>query len=273
MAMGCLAPPRHPRVSFQLFRRTVARSFSAAVVLYLHGARATTPCDGPYITRRLLPHQPLVLFSFSDKQTLKFLCGGHFYISNALARSFLVTGHYSAFHRAPWPPPKQSTMAAADYLSDIIDTRGNIGIIDIRDITDVFHPAPSRRVIKGPVQPATPPTSLTPSEPLASFIPCHSASPTTSKPSTIHKKEEKGKHRHPRHHRCLSRRAFRHRRRPRRLRSPRLDQPRALLGATVPASPPGTFALPLSALTVLLQLRARPPPSHPTPFTLPQNMY
>jgi len=34
----------------------------------------------------------------------------------------------------------------------------------------------------------------------------------------------------------------------------------ALLGATVPASPPDTFALLLSALAVLLQLRARPPP-------------
>jgi len=33
-----------------------------------------------------------------------------------------------------------------------------------------------------------------------------------------------------------------------------------LLGATVPASPPGTLALFLSALTVLLQARAPPPP-------------
>jgi len=34
----------------------------------------------------------------------------------------------------------------------------------------------------------------------------------------------------------------------------------ALLGATVPASPPDIFALPFSGLTVLLQLRARSPP-------------
>jgi len=33
-------------------------------------------------------------------------------------------------------------MAAAEYPSDTIDTRGNIGIIDTRDTTDVFHPVP-----------------------------------------------------------------------------------------------------------------------------------
>ena len=31
-------------------------------------------------------------------------------------------------------------MAAAEYPSDIIDTRDNIDIIDTRDTTDVFHP-------------------------------------------------------------------------------------------------------------------------------------
>ena len=44
------------------------------------------------------------------------------------------------FHRTPWSPPKQSTMAAAECPSDIIDTRDNIDIIDTHDTTDVFHP-------------------------------------------------------------------------------------------------------------------------------------
>ena len=33
-------------------------------------------------------------------------------------------------------------MAAAEYPSDIIDTRDNIDIIETRDTTDVFHPVP-----------------------------------------------------------------------------------------------------------------------------------
>jgi len=43
-------------------------------------------------------------------------------------------------------------MAAAEYPSDIIDTHDNTGIIDTRDTTDVFHPVPFRRVLKGPAQ-------------------------------------------------------------------------------------------------------------------------
>ena len=45
-----------------------------------------------------------------------------------------------AFHRAPRPPPKQNTMAAADHPSDIISTRDKTGIIDTRDTTDIFLP-------------------------------------------------------------------------------------------------------------------------------------
>jgi len=52
------------------------------------------------------------------------------------------TATTTPFHRAPWSPPKQRTIAAAEYLSDIIVTRDNIGIIDTRDTTDVFHPVP-----------------------------------------------------------------------------------------------------------------------------------
>ena len=33
------------------------------------------------------------------------------------------------FHRAPWPPPTQKTMAAAEHASGIIDTRENTDII------------------------------------------------------------------------------------------------------------------------------------------------
>jgi len=51
-------------------------------------------------------------------------------------------------------------MAAADYLSGIIDTRDNIDITDTRDITDVFHPAPFRRVIREPWRSARPRCSL-----------------------------------------------------------------------------------------------------------------
>jgi len=40
-------------------------------------------------------------------------------------------------------------MAAAECPSDITDTRSDIGIIDTRATTDVFHPVPFRRVIKG----------------------------------------------------------------------------------------------------------------------------
>ena len=51
---------------------------------------------------------------------------------------------------APRSPPKQSTMAAAEYPSDIIDTRDNVGIIDTRDTTDFLQPVPFRRVINLP---------------------------------------------------------------------------------------------------------------------------
>jgi len=99
-----------------------------------------------------------------------------------------------AFHRAPWSPPKQSTMAAAEYPTDIIDTRDNTGIIDTRDTTDIFHPVPIRRVIKSPVQrktkanndrPSRPvpfPASLTPAAPSTSFTLGLSASSTSSIP-------------------------------------------------------------------------------------------
>jgi len=43
-------------------------------------------------------------------------------------------------------------MAAAEYPSDIIDTRDNIGIIDARDTTGFFNPVPFRRVINLPPQ-------------------------------------------------------------------------------------------------------------------------
>ena len=43
-------------------------------------------------------------------------------------------------------------MAAAEYPSDITDTRDNIDIIDTRDTTDVSYPVPFRRVIKRPAQ-------------------------------------------------------------------------------------------------------------------------
>jgi len=95
-------------------------------------------------------------------------------------------------------------MAAAEYPSDIIDTRDNISIIDIRDTTDVFHPVPFRRAIKRPAQrktkanndhpsrpapfptsltPAAPSKSSTPATPLAYFTPRPSASSTSSMPS------------------------------------------------------------------------------------------
>jgi len=41
-------------------------------------------------------------------------------------------------------------MAVAEYSSDIINTRRNIGTIDTRATTDVFHPVPFRWVMKGP---------------------------------------------------------------------------------------------------------------------------
>ena len=108
------------------------------------------------------------------------------------------------FHRAPWSPPKQSTMAAAEYPSDIIDTRDNIDIIDTRDTTDVFHPVPFWRVIKRPAQrktkanndrpsrpapfqtsltPTAPSKSSTPATPSAYSIPRPLASLTSSTPS------------------------------------------------------------------------------------------
>ena len=38
-------------------------------------------------------------------------------------------------------------MPAAECPSEIIDTRGNIGIIETRDTAHVFHPVPFRRVV------------------------------------------------------------------------------------------------------------------------------
>jgi len=149
---------------------------------------------------------------------------------------------------------------------------GNIGIIDTRDITDVFYPVPFRRVIKGPAQPATPPTSLAPSAPSASFIPRHSASPTSSTPSITHQKWKSPTPAAPSTPHTSKKEntdtrgtidvfhntpfgivdvldAFDLRDR---------TNLWELFGATVPASPPDTFALLFSALEVLLQRRARP---------------
>ena len=150
-------------------------------------------------------------------------------------------------------------MAAVEYPPDIIDTRGNIGIVDTRDTTDVFQPVPFRRVIKRPAQrktkanndrpsrPAPFPTSLTPAAPSKSSTPAAPSTYSTPRLSVD----------------VLDAFDLRDR-----------TNLWALLGATVPASPPDIFALLLSTLTVLLQLRAPLPtrthPPHPAPFTITQ---
>ena len=68
-------------------------------------------------------------------------------------------------------------MAAAKYPSDIIDTRGNIRIIDTRDTTDTFHPRAFSTGFKRSCVtiglgiarcPRTPSTSPSPSSPFSS---------------------------------------------------------------------------------------------------------